>query len=162
MIYKIRVILDTKEDVFRDIAICYNDTLEDLHNAIANAFGFEGNEMAAFYLTDNEWNQGEEIPLFDMEDTGGGMSMQNFTIKDVLPEEENKLIYVYDFLSMWTFYVELMTIEENTEQFELPSLLFSVGSVPDEAPEKEFKSERLDDDGYDSFESYDDFDELMN
>jgi len=165
MIYKIRLILDTKEDVFRDIVISYNDNLEDLHNTIANAFGFEGNEMAAFYLTDNEWNQGEEIPLFDMEDTGGAMSMQNFTIKDVLPDVENKLIYVYDFFSMWTFYVELMAIEENTGQFELPSLLFSVGTVPDKAPEKEFKIERLDDgDSYDSFDNYDDFnfDDMIN
>ncbi len=167
MIYKIRLILDTKEDVFRDIAIGYNGTLENLHNAITNAFGFDGTEMAAFYLTDNEWNQGEEIPLFDMSETGESMSMQNFTIKDVLPEEKNKLIYVYDFLSMWTFYVELMAIEENTNQIELPSLLFSVGSVPDEAPEKEFTSERIDDDGYNSFDNYDDldfdnFDELMN
>lgn len=157
MIYKIRLILDTKEDVFRDIVIGFNDNLEDLHNTITNAFGFEGNEMAAFYLTDNDWNQGEEIPLFDMEDTGGAMSMQNFKIKDVLPDVESKLIYVYDFFSMWTFYVELMAIEENTSQFELPSLLFFVGSVPEVAPEKEFKSESLDD-GYDDFDNYDDFD----
>jgi len=159
MIYKIRLILDTKEDVIRDIVIGYNDTLEDLHNAITNAFGFDGVEMAAFYLTDNEWNQGEEIPLFNMSETGESISMQNFTLKDVLPEEKNKLIYVYDFFSMWTFYVELMTIEENTNQFELPSLLFSVGVVPDEAPDKEFKSERTDgNDDYSSFDNFDDFD----
>ena len=168
MIYKIRLILDTKEDVIRDVAIGYNGTLEDLHNAISNAFGFEGNEMAAFYLTDNDWNQGEEIPLFDMSEAGESMSMQHFTIKDVLPEEENKLIYVYDFLAMWTFYVELMVIEENTNQVELPSLLFSVGVVPEEAPEKEFKGENIGgNDGYDDFDNYDDldfdnFDELMN
>ena len=40
MIYKIRLILDTVEDVLREIVISYNDTLEDLHNAITDAYGF--------------------------------------------------------------------------------------------------------------------------
>ena len=60
MIYKIRLILDTEENVLRDIVISYNDTLEDLHNAITNAFGFYGTEMASFYRTDDNWNQGDE------------------------------------------------------------------------------------------------------
>jgi hypothetical protein len=38
MVYKFRVILDA-EDIFRDIAILADDTLEDLHNAIFNSFG---------------------------------------------------------------------------------------------------------------------------
>jgi hypothetical protein len=41
MVYKFRVILDA-EDIFRDIAILADDTLEDLHNAIFNSFGFDG------------------------------------------------------------------------------------------------------------------------
>ena len=61
MIYKFRVILDAKEDIFRDIAIEKEATLEDLHNTIVNAFGFDGSEMASFYTCDDEWNQGEEI-----------------------------------------------------------------------------------------------------
>lgn len=50
MVYKFRVILDAEEDIFRDIAILENDTLEDLHNAIVNAFGFDGLEVASFTL----------------------------------------------------------------------------------------------------------------
>jgi hypothetical protein len=173
MIYKIRLILDTKEDVIRDIAISNESTLEDLHNTITNAFGFDGNEMAAFYLTDDNWNQGQEIPLFNMDDNLDSIAMQNFFIKDVLSEDKNKLIYVYDFLSLWTFFVELITVAEDTNQFDLPSLLISVGNVPSEAPEKQFTSESTgddeddEDDDYDSLENFDDFDfdsfdELMN
>ena len=53
MIYKFRVILDAKEDIFRDIAIEKEATLEDLHNTIVNAFGFDGSEMASFYVSEN-------------------------------------------------------------------------------------------------------------
>jgi len=161
MIYKIRLILDTEEDVIRDIAVNSEDTLEDLHNAITNAFGFDGTEMAAFYLTDDNWSQGDEIPLFNMSDTGDSISMQNFYIKDVLSKDKNKLIYVYDFFSMWSFFIELITVAENTNQFDLPSLLLSVGLVPDEAPEKQFTSETVDGDvaeEYNNLENFDDFD----
>jgi len=63
MIYKVRIIADLEEDVARDIAIRSSANLEDLHNTITNAFGFGGTEMASFYKADNEWNQGDEIPL---------------------------------------------------------------------------------------------------
>ena len=170
MIYKIRLILDTEEDVFRDVAIGFNDSLEDLHNAITNAFGFDGTEMAAFYLTDGDWNQGEEIPLFDMSESEANISMQGFILRDILTEDKSKLIYVYDFFSMWTFFVELISVDEDTHQVELPSLLLSVGLVPSEAPEKEFISEDISggvDDDHNTLENFDDFDfdnfdELMN
>jgi len=160
MIYKIRLILDTEEDVIRDIAVSNETTLEDLHNAVTNAFGFDGNEMASFYLTDDNWNQGEEIPLFNMDEANDAIAMQNFFIKDVLSEDKNKLIYVYDFFSMWTFFLELITVAEDINQFDLPSLLLSVGNVPSEAPIKEFKSESTDEDSenYDNLENFDDFD----
>src|SRR5690606_7082430 len=113
MIHKYRVILDTEEDIFRDIAILDTDTLEDLHNTISNAFGFDGNEMASFYTCDDQWNQNEEIPLFDTGDTPGEQStMKDFVLQDILHQEQTKIIYVYDFLNMFTFFVELGAIEE--------------------------------------------------
>ena len=78
MIYKLRIILDTEEDVIREIVINESDSLEDLHNATVNAFGFDGNEMASYYMTDDNWNQGAEIPLFDMSENGDAVTMQHF------------------------------------------------------------------------------------
>jgi len=47
MIYRFRVILDndTKDDIFRDLEIRETDTLEDLHNTINQAFGFDGTDQ---------------------------------------------------------------------------------------------------------------------
>jgi hypothetical protein len=66
MVYKFRVILDAEEDIFRDIAILADDTLEDLHNAIFNSFGFDGMEVASFYTCDETWNQEDEISLLTL------------------------------------------------------------------------------------------------
>ncbi len=161
--YKIRVILDTKEDVIRTILVDDNLNLEDLHSTIAKAFGFGGKEMASFYRTDDEWNQDEEIPLFNMEEVGEGISMQTCILNDTLSEENNKLIYVYDFLKMWTFYVEVIEISADKKE-NLPQIILTVGEVPSEAPEKEFVAEKLDDgfgddgDIDDEFGHFDDFD----
>ena len=147
MIYRFRVILDndTDEDVFRDLEIREDDTLEDLHNIITQSFGFDGSEMASFYRSDDQWNQGEEISLFDLSDDGSARLMNETAINDVTFEMQTKLIYVYDFLSMWTFYVELAEIVEEAEGSDYPNLMFVQGQVPDDAPDKVFKAENDDD-----------------
>jgi len=147
MIYRFRVILDndTDEDVFRDLEIREDDTLEDLHNIITQSFGFDGSEMASFYRSDDQWNQGEEISLFDLSDDGSARLMNETAINDVTFEMQTKLIYVYDFLSMWTFYVELAEIVEEAEGSDYPNLMFVQGQVPDDAPDKVFKAENNDD-----------------
>lgn len=156
MIYRFRVILDndTEDDIFRDIEIKETDTMEDLHNTITQSFGFDGTEMASFYLSDDQWNQGEEYSLFDMSE---GMNqvrlMNNALLSETVHEAQTKLIYIYDFLSMWTFYVELAEIAEEDEGVDYPNLMFVQGQVPDDAPEKIFEAES---DEYDEFD--DDFD----
>jgi len=171
MLYRFRVILDndTEDDVFRDIEIRETDTMEDLHNAITQSFGFNGMEMASFYVSDDQWNQGEEIAMMDMSEAGNTVRMMNeTTINDVVHEAATKLIYVYDFMSMWTFYVELGEIVEEADGTDYPNLMYVHGQIPDEAPEKTFEAEdddefnELDDDldinDYDNL----DFDENWN
>lgn len=156
--YKIRVILDTKEDVLRTILVEDSINLERLHFIIAEAFGFEGQEMASFYKADDEWNQGEEIPLFNMEETTTSIAMQNCLLTETLPLENDKLIYVYDFLNMWTFYVDVVEILKEQKD-NLPLVILSVGEIPEKAPEKEFVADKLDSDtDDDEFDIFDDFD----
>lgn len=170
MIYRFRVILDnnTDEDIFRDLEIRETDTLEDLHNIITQSFGFDGTEMASFYISNDTWEQGEEISLFDLSEDASARLMNGTSIDSVVHEMQTKLIYVYDFLSMWTFYVELAEIVEETEGNDYPNLMFVQGQVPDEAPEKLFETEDLDEfsefeDGIDVDDYEDlDFDENWN
>lgn len=169
MIFRFRIILDTLDDVFRDIEIRNTDTLEDLHNAIIQAFGFDGTEMASFYKSDDEWNQGEEIVLHDMSEGEESVLMMNETVLDEAFSRENtKMIFVYDFFNMWTFYVELADIAEPIDGQDYPNLMFAQGHLPENPPEKSFKAEKLDIDNdfddyeqdsfNDSFENLDDFD----
>ncbi|WP_422105307.1 IS1096 element passenger TnpR family protein [Winogradskyella sp.] len=163
MVYRFRVILDndTEEDVFRDLEIRETDTMEDLHNIITQSFGFDGMEMASFYISDAQWNQGEEIPMLDMSEGGNEVKMMSTTlIKDVVHEASPKLIYVYDFLNMWTFFVELAEIVDEAVGTDYPNLMFVHGQIPDEAPEKLFEAEDDDNFGDDTDLGIDDYEDL--
>lgn len=160
MAYKIRVVLDVEKDVIRDILVNESINLEDLHFIIAKSFGFQGVEMASFYRTNKDWEQGEEIPLVDMSEDDSALCMRNSLLKDVLVKEGDNLIYVYDFLSMWAFFIELSKIVPSDEK-NLPKVMLSIGEKPDKAPDKEFTADNdfdeldeLDDD----FENLDEFD----
>lgn len=142
MVYRFRVILDAKEDVIRDIEIEKTATMEDFHNAITQAYGFGGQEMASFYISNDMWEQKEEIVLFDMgEEESLSRVMGETILEDVASEQQTKLIYIYDFLTMWTFLVELAEIAEPEHGMIYPNLMFAHGEIPDEAPDKEFIAE---------------------
>jgi len=140
MIYKLRVFLETKsEDVFRDIEISDDASLEDLHNTIVQSFDFEGNEMASFYLTDEDLNQGLEIPLFNLDTSEVSNNlMSNTLLKDVLSEEKPNLLYVYDFLNMWRFLIGLMETGLEQAGIDYPQIVQAQGTRPEDAPELNF------------------------
>ncbi|WP_142783285.1 IS1096 element passenger TnpR family protein [Changchengzhania lutea] len=163
MIYRFRVILDndTEDDIFRDLEIRETDSLEDLHNIITQSFGFDGTEMASFYISNDQWDQGEEISLFDLSEESPARLMNATSINNVVHEMQTKLIYVYDFLSMWTFYVELAEIADESEGSDYPNLMFVQGQVPDTAPEKIFEAD-ADDTYFEEFEDELDVDDYSD
>lgn len=127
--YTFRIVIDTKEDSFRDIEIGADDNFEVLNDLIIESYNFKGNQMTSFYMSDDNWDKGEEIALMDM---GFGKSMKETLLSDMIKVPNQKILYVYDFLKMWIFYVEL--IEENPKQTvdSIPAILVSVGNSPKE------------------------------
>ena len=160
MIYRFRVILDndTEDDIFRDIEIYKTNSLEEFHETIINSFGFINNEMASFYISDNEWNQGEEISLFNFGDESKETKlMSSVAINQVINNENNKLIYIYDFLNMWVFLIELIEVAEEIKGVNYPNIIFSKGELPEKAPEKKFESKKdgiVDDEDYEDDNYY--------
>jgi len=134
--YKFRVILDTEEDVFRDIEIDQEETFENFYKAIILSFDFVGKELASFYMSNEKWDKGREIGLMDM----GGVDSENenlpavmstAVLKNFVKDADQKIILVYDFLKMWCFYIELQEEKENTE-YEGPVETLSYGEAPSE------------------------------
>lgn len=150
---RLRVLVDTEGDdnVFRDIEMPSNASFEELHLAIQKHFEFDNSQMASFYESDNDWERGDEIMLMDMsmDDKQVVRLMRDTQLSKILTEPEQKMLYVFDFMVMWTFFVEVVSIGEFSADIEYPNVLLSVGEAPDQyskSPEDLFgamKSEML-------------------
>lgn len=132
--YIFRVAPDIEEDVFRDIEIKAEQSFENLHNAIIEAFDFQGDQMASFYMSDQDWEKGEEIGLMDMTfgDEAGPKMMSSTTIEEMISEKNQRILYLYDFLKMWIFYVELIDEKETESDKNYPRSIREIGTSPDE------------------------------
>lgn len=138
-LFKFRVIMDTEQDVFRDIEIETESNFDSLHKALLDAFDFEQGEMASFYLSDDEWSKGLEISLMDM---GGvdedSLSMSTTLLSDMVMKPGDKILYVYDFMRMWIFYIELMEVKKDKPSTIYPRVALAFGDAPSQ-DSKEFQ-----------------------
>lgn len=172
MVYRIRVILDAKESIFRDIEIKDKQTLWNLHLGIKSAFSLPGEELSCFYFSDDNWSELKAVPLEDMSDEGDGEIMSDIYLKEGFEEKGSKMRFQYGLLDLWEFFCELIEIEEEKPAVNYPITTFRFGNVPLKAPnnkstskgsskksimpimdddfgfEDEFKSTSFDDDDY--------------
>jgi hypothetical protein len=154
----IQVHLEYKKDVIRDIEIKSNSNLEELHHAIVSAFELDKNELASFYITNDEFELLQEIPLFRVEDKENSMlGMSDIILSSILKEKGTQLLYVYDFMKMWRFLITLTEIIE--DEMIITKCINSVGIMPENAPEISFKSEKEFDPFSEAFDDLDEFNE---
>lgn len=135
MVIRFRVLLDTEKDVFRDIALEDDSTFEDLHLSILAAFEWEANQMASFYESNEEWEKGSEIPLMDIAEEFGPEKkkvMSDVLLTEVIKEPGQKLLYVFDFMLMWCFYVDVVSFSDEKAEEGYPLLIMAVGDAPNQ------------------------------
>lgn len=135
--YKFRVLLDSEveNEVFRDILISDQDDFESFFHAITSAFNFQGDEMASFYMSNDNWDKGHEISLVDINYGDEAIDekasvMSQAKIIDFIEAADQKIILVYDFMRMWIFLIEL--IEKVDAKVEKPEVVLSIGMAPPE------------------------------
>ena len=113
MVYKFRLLSDEVEDFRRDIEIDSDATFFDLHKAILESVNYPDDQMTSFFICNDNWVKLVEITREDM----GGMSeeennvMEETVIGDVIEDEKQRLVYVFDPLGDRVFYMELSKIE---------------------------------------------------
>jgi hypothetical protein len=128
----VRVLAEIDNKVFRDIEILDSSNFVELHDAIKKAYDFTDKELASFYLSDADWEKGDEIVLDDLgEGDTPPLIMKDTLLSDQIFEKRQHLFYVYDFLMCKTFFVEVLDISDAKEGITYPRLLRSVGETPE-------------------------------
>ncbi|MFC2114282.1 hypothetical protein ACFLRI_02920 [Bacteroidota bacterium] len=185
-VYSLKVSLKKDPDVYRLIAIEGASSLLKLHHAILKVVDFEEGELASFYQNNTASNMRFEYCLSEMQMERNSFLMSEVKILDVLKVQGDELTYVYDFLSMWTFKVELESSDLDLKITDnLPVILKSEGENPVQDIFGSFNDENLsaddldmlkevlekndeyfdsdnEDAGFDSINDFNDFDDELS
>ena len=139
MVYKIRIILDTKDDIFRDVEIKEKQNLWNLHLGIKSAFTLMGEDLSLFNILDEEGMVVKTVPLEDMSDDGDGEIMSDVYISEAFEEIGDKVHFQYGFMDLWEFFCELVEIIDEKPAVNYPITVFRFGNMPLKAPSKSGK-----------------------
>jgi len=167
MIYKFVILSDESDDFRRDIQIDSDATFFNLHEAILESVGYTNDQITSFFICDEDWNKEKEITLVEMDTTSeeDNYVMDANRLSDFLDEEKQKLLYVFEYLTERSFFMELSEIITG-KSLPKAECVYRKGKPPVQITEIEFLDERLntrlsatnhhlEDDFYDD----DDFDE---
>ena len=119
MVYRFTIISDEVEDFMREIQIDSEATFFDLHIAILKSVKYPDDQMTAFFLCSDKWERETEVAL---EDIGTSSDedcwvMSETKLDELLEDEKQRLVYVFDPLGNRMFFMELRV---KTESFLSP------------------------------------------
>lgn len=112
MIFKFLIISDEVDDFVREISIDADATFLDLNNAILDSVNYTKDEMTSFFICDDDWEKNTEITLVEMDSDPQFDSwvMKDTRLSDLLEDERQKLLFVFDYITERSFFMELREI----------------------------------------------------
>jgi hypothetical protein len=132
MAFRFRLIGTGSHPFHRDIEVRECQTFYDFHNAIQEELGYDKNQLASFFLANGNWEKGLEINLFDMaEDTFTPVIiMESTQLCELITEEKQRLLYVFDFFSNRAFFIELLELVPDCPHVTYPRCISGWGEPP--------------------------------
>lgn len=112
MIYQFTLISDEVDDFMREIQIDSDASFLDLHQAILQSVGYADNQMTSFFICEDNWEKRQEITLEEMDSASDedNYVMEDTRLSELIEDEKQKLIYVFDPLTERSFFIELCKI----------------------------------------------------
>ena len=132
MICLFRTVSAEDPNFFRDVVTEGSDTFLELHQILQENMGYDANQLASFFITNELWEKEQEITLIDMmqDPNQGTPTMDQVTLDEYLIEINQRMIYVYDFFAERAFYMELIEMEDQTSSKDTPFVAQAGGDPP--------------------------------
>lgn len=133
MIYKFVLVSDEVDDFMREISIDSEAKFIDLHNAILDSVSFAKDAITSFFICNDEWEKEQEITLIEMDTSADTDSyvMDDTVISELVADEGQKLLYVFDIVSDRAFFMQLKEIVPGKD-LEEAVCTKSIGSAPEQ------------------------------
>ena len=112
MVYKFTILSDEVDNFVRIISIDSEATFFDLHTAILDSVNYEKNQMTSFFMCSDNWEKEQEVTLVEMESSSeyDNLVMEDTKLEELISEENQKLLYVFDMMSDRVFFMEMTDI----------------------------------------------------
>ena len=112
MIFRFLILSDEVDDFKREIKIDSEATFLDLQNAILDSVGYKKDQMTSFFICDDDWSKRTEITLVEMDTSSDVDSyvMEDTRLDELLEDEHQKLLFVFDYMTDRAFFMELREI----------------------------------------------------
>lgn len=112
MIYRFTIISDEVDDFIREIQISPEATFFDFHQAILKSSEYKDDQMTSFFICDDDWEKEKEITLEEMDNNPEMDSwiMKETPLNELIEDEKQKLLYVFDYMTERCFFIELSEI----------------------------------------------------
>ncbi|MGL5014642.1 MAG: IS1096 element passenger TnpR family protein [Bacteroidales bacterium] len=116
MIYRFVLLSDEVDNFGREISIDQEATFEELQDAILESVNYNKGEMTSFFLCEDNWEKGKEVTMMEMDTDSSEDSwvMSETKLVDLIEEEGQKLIFVFDMMVDRCFFMELEEINSGT------------------------------------------------
>ncbi len=131
MVYKFKLVSDEVSNFAREIEIDSESTFLQLRNAILESVDFSKDELDSFFLCEDDWTKQEEITLEDMGSSSDRdiWLMEETPVGELVEEEGQKLIFVFDYVTERSFFMELKEIIPGRSLVE-PLCIMKKGKAP--------------------------------
>lgn len=137
-IYRFKLRFEDQDEFLREIEVRADQSFGDFHGVIVSNLNLDPTTLSSFFICNDHFKKKLEIPMFDMEsdpEAEGGdqlLTMENSRLRNFIDDPHQKLLFVYDYLNNWTFYIELQKILPANASVTYPRVFRSEGEVPRE------------------------------
>ena len=133
MVYRFLLLSDEVDNFKREIQISSQATFFDFHKEILKATGYDASQMYSFFVCEDDWSKRTEINLIEMDTSSEEdcFIMENTVLEDMLEEEHQKLLYVFDPLNERVLFIELREIVTG-KNINDPICSKSTGKAPEQ------------------------------
>lgn len=133
MVFRFRMLSDENDNFVRDYEVLSDMTLLEFHRFLLETLDYE-ECVSSFFTADSRWEKLREFTSMDMGDSSpeGPAAMENVTLGQIIRNERERLIYLFDLFGDRAYYLELTGRYEAAEGARYPREIYAQAEAPDQ------------------------------
>lgn len=132
MVFRMRMIGGEDDLFLRDYELPYDMSLLEFDSFVCTDLEYDPMSMSSFFRSNERWEQEQEFTLMDMGDEigGGPIAMEKAVLGQILRQNRDRLIWVFDPLGDRALFLELTGTVKADPSVKYPRIIRKEGIPP--------------------------------